>query len=269
MKPFVKWAGGKTLVYKNTSEFFPKTFGTYYEPFLGGGSVFFNLAPKSAVIADVNVSLINCYEQIRDNPSSVINILNGFKANISKDFYLKIRKDFNKNPIEKTARKAAEFVFLNKMCFNGLFRVNKKGEFNVPFGNGASRRCIFEKDNLFEISKHLNINNINISTLDFRKTIAKAKYGDFIYADPPYLVKDGSFTSYNADGFGKKDYTDLIECLIVASKRGVKIVVSNSIDDDNLFSGFTKNTIERRTSVSGHVRVRIKTPEYVYTMGAF
>lgn len=264
MKPFLKWAGGKTLVYNATSQFFPKEFNTYIEPFLGGGAVYFNLAPKKAILSDINTSLINCYLSIKNSPEELMSELNVIGPKASKEFYLETRNSFNENPNELSIEKAAQFIFLNKTCFNGIFRVNKSGKFNVPYGDNRLK-IFFEKENILEITNSFK-ENIQILNQDFRKTVLMAKEGDFIYLDPPYQVKSDSFTSYTAGGFSNKDREDLTECLYIADKKGVKIVLSNS--KDNYFGDseiFNKSVIERGTSVSGYTKVRIKTPEYIYT----
>ena len=265
MKPYIKWAGGKNSVLNNTKKFFPPKYDTYIEPFLGGGAVLFGVAPKKAIISDINTSLINTYVLIRDDPSRLLNALGGLKDNITKESYMDVRNSFNSNPTEKSVEKAAEFIFLNKTCFNGLFRVNKKGEFNVPYGKRILNFDLDYVSNILEISKYLNTNDVQILNQDFREVIKMASSNDMLYLDPPYLVNPKSFTGYTSGGFTRHDYVDLINHVGEAKVRGANAVISNSMEDIEIFGSMNKNVIDRRTSISGFSNVRIKSAEYVYT----
>ena len=193
MKPFIKYAGGKRSVFAATSLFFPSTqqYDRYVEPFLGGGSVLLGLAPHNFVAADIIDPLMNTYTQIRDNPEGVMSALDEMQAKYSKDFFMETRKAYNSHR-DNDAVLAATFIFLNKTCFNGLYRVNSKGEFNVPFGHKPNCPTLYERENLLQISEFLKRGKLN--TADFRETMSTCGERDFIYLDPPY-IHDGGFIS--------------------------------------------------------------------------
>jgi DNA adenine methylase len=225
--PFLKWAGGKKQSLFQFNEFFPEKdqYERYIEPFVGGGAVFFYLDPKKAIIADLNKDLINAYRMIKKDVNLVIKELDYFKKNHSKDFFLSIRKKFNNDDFD-SFKKAAGLIYLNKTCFNGLYRVNKKGEFNVPFANHKDFN--FNIENLTSINKILK--NTIIKSGSFVNVLSYAKKGDFIYLDPPYhpLNKTSSFTTYTKKGFLKNDQEELVRVFKKLDKRGCKIMLSNS-----------------------------------------
>ncbi len=229
-KPFVKWVGGKRQLLKQFSsmglyppdEFDPNK-DTYFEPFVGGGAVFFDLLPKKAVLSDMNLELVTTYIVIRDNVESLIKLLKTYKYD--KDFFLKIRA----KKIEKLSdlQIAARFIYLNRTCFNGLYRVNGKGEFNVPFGS-YNNPSICDAVNLRKVS--LSLAKVEIKHQDYKEVLKKAKKGDFIYFDPPYypVSKTASFTSYTKDVFLDKEQIELRDTFVELHKRGCFVMLSNS-----------------------------------------
>ncbi len=231
-RPFVKWAGGKGQLLERLGRHFPKDFGTYYEPFLGGGAVFFHLIhnhPKfDAVLSDTNAELITTYQVIKDQVDDLIELLKTHRANYRiapEDYYYSVRATEPQGDIEKAAR----LIFLNKTCFNGLYRVNSKGKFNVPCGWFLDP-SIFDEQNLQAVSAVLRWSNARLLVADYRQATKDAKAGDFIYFDPPYLPKSptSSFTCYTAGGFTIADQKRLASWSIELSQRGCRILLSNS-----------------------------------------
>jgi len=224
-QPFVKWAGGKRSIINDLLDNKPNEFNHYFEPFVGGGALFFTLYDRKeitkATISDINLDLILTYSVIQKDPEILVEKLQVHKDNNNKEYFYKIRKQHDiKNPIEKAAR----FLYLNKTCYNGLFRVNQKGEFNVPFGK-YSNPNIVDKNNIFACNHALR--GIDIQLGDFNKI--KPKKGDFVYFDPPYHpTKSDSFTSYTKLDFREEDQRKLKDLANKLSSKGVQIMLSNS-----------------------------------------
>ena len=229
-KPFVKWVGGKRQLLKQfrlmklypPEKFNPKT-GRYFEPFVGGGAVFFDLLPEKAFLSDLNNDLIITYNVIKSNLAKLITSLK--KHKIDKEHFLKVRakKSNDLSDVEIASR----FIFLNRTCFNGMYRVNSRGEFNVPFGK-YTNPLICDEQNLRRVSKALQ--NVEIKHQDYKEVLKKAKKGDFIYFDPPYypISKTSSFTAYTNDAFLDKEQLELRDTFITLSKRGCFVMLSNS-----------------------------------------
>lgn len=236
VKPFLKWAGGKRQLQKVLRENMPtqwdRTTQSYFEPFIGGGAMFFDLQPQRATISDRNPQLINCYEVVRDNVDELIAELKQHKN--EESYYYDLRSwDRNdtltkKNPVESAAR----IIFLNKTCYNGLFRVNASGQFNVPFGRYENPNIV-ETDVLKAVSEYLSTNKINILNEDFQAAVSEAKKGDFIYFDPPYdpVSTTASFTSYYVDKFDRNEQERLKKVVDELSDRGCYILLSNAYTD--------------------------------------
>ncbi|MFC1644948.1 DNA adenine methylase [Patescibacteria group bacterium] len=229
-KPFVKWVGGKRQLLKQfkTLGFYPPDHfdaesATYFEPFVGGGAVFFDLLPQSAVLSDWNGELVITYNVIKDDVEKLIESLKVHKN--EKEYFLDMRaKDLSElSDVEVASR----FIYLNRTCFNGMYRVNKSGGFNVPFGK-QKNPLICDEDNLRKVSAILE--NVNISKRDYRDVLKDARKGDFIYFDPPYypLNKTSSFTSYTADGFLEKEQQELRDTYFELHKKGCFVMLSNS-----------------------------------------
>lgn len=225
-EPFIKWAGGKNQMLDQYSSFFPTKYNKYIEPFIGGGAVFFHLKPNKAILSDLNQDLMDCYAVIKNNTKKLIEILKEYQARHSKDLFVELREQYNKNMLSRIKR-AATFIYLNKTGFNGLHRVNSKGEFNVPFGK-YKNPSIFDETNLLAVSKLLK--NAELYTMTFEKVLDYAEPNDFIYFDPPYypLNETSKFTSYNKNIFLEKEQEKLAEIFRILDKRGCKIMLSNS-----------------------------------------
>lgn len=231
LKPFTKWTGGKRQLLNDLLDLMPNKYNTYYEPFVGGGALFFELSPKKAVINDLNSDLINAYKVIRDDCEGLIKILIIHSQNNSKDYYLEIRSVDRDSRYENMTdvEKAARFIYMLRVNFNGLYRVNSKNQFNVPYGRYKNPKIV-DEELLFNISEYLNSGDILIKNDDFKNVVKDAQEGDFVYFDPPYIPisETSSFTSYTQDGFGLKEQKDLRDCLVELTKRKVKVMISNS-----------------------------------------
>jgi DNA adenine methylase len=235
-KPFVKWAGGKRQLLTAILRHVPKAYETYHEPFLGGGAVFFALSPPKSFLSDSNLRLVRCYKGIRNHVGEVISLLKEFKK--TRSFFLEMRdRDVD---TREDAEVAAWFIFMNKMGFNGLYRVNSKNQFNVPFGDNK-RSQIFDEENLRACSRALA--KAEVECEDFSAVEGRAKPGDLVYFDPPYvpLSATSSFTSYTAKGFTPKDQTALRDLALRLKQKDVRVILSNSstartLYQDDLFS---------------------------------
>ena len=231
-KPFVKWVGGKRQLMQELENNFPKQFGTYHEPFLGGGAVMFNLLTKkpqlSCNVSDFNSDLILAYVTIRDKLGKLIESLESHSKNYHKDpveYYYQVRQQEPKQQIEKVSR----LLFLNKTCFNGLYRVNKKGKFNVPLGRYTNPNIV-NKENLTAVSKILKSKKIKISCRDFEAVLDDAKKDDLVYFDPPYqpVSNTANFTSYTHRDFTEDDLERLAGLGDQLNSKGCHVLLSNS-----------------------------------------
>ena len=231
-KPFVKWVGGKRQLMQDLENNFPKQFTTYHEPFLGGGAVMFNLLTKksqlSCNVSDFNSDLILAYVTIRDKLEKLIESLENHSKNYHKnstEYYYEVRKQEPKQQIEKVSR----LLFLNKTCFNGLYRVNKKGQFNVPLGRYTNPNIV-NKENLTAVSKILQSKKIKISCRDFEAVLGDAKKGDLVYFDPPYqpVSSTANFTSYTHRDFTEEDLERLAKLADQLHSKGCYVLLSNS-----------------------------------------
>ncbi|WP_337527578.1 DNA adenine methylase [Anaerotignum faecicola] len=232
MSPFLKWAGGKTQLLEPIAARIPETYNRYFEPFIGGGAVFLSLAPSQAFINDINRQLINLYRQIKENPDAVIKIVNTLDAKpCNKEFYYTIREHFNKKISSNSfdAECAAFMIWLNKHCYNGLYRVNKKGLFNVPYNNKVNGKSI-DENNLRTISSYLQKSDVTINCLDFEAFCQDVRSGDFVYFDSPYIPESATanFTSYTTNGFSFTDHERLAALFKYLDKIGAKLLLSNN-----------------------------------------
>ena len=229
-KPFVKWVGGKRQLlaqFRRLNLYPPEKFdirtGRYFEPFVRGGAVFFDLLPEKGFLSDLNKELVTTYNVIKNDVEKLIASLKKHKTD--KEYFLKIRAQDPKTLSDLAV--ASRFIFLNRTCFNGLYRVNSKGGFNVPYGK-YNNPLICDEGNLIKVSKSLQ--NIEIKHQDYKEVLRNAKKGDFIYFDPPYypVSKTASFTSYTAEGFLDKEQIELRDTALELHKRGCFVMLSNS-----------------------------------------
>ena len=231
-KPFVKWAGGKRQLIPILNENLPKTFGTYYEPFIGGGALLFHILTErdgqKCSISDLNSDLVLAYTTIRNRIDDLISSLKSHEKNYRKDsksYYYSVRESNPRSEIEKTSR----LLFLNRTCFNGLYRVNSKGKFNVPLGRYTNPNIVNE-DNLRSVSAILQASKVSIKCRDFEAVLRDAKKGDLVYFDPPYQpVSDtANFTSYTNKDFTDSDLERLADLCNKLDSKGCKVLLSNS-----------------------------------------
>ncbi|PKO84996.1 MAG: DNA methyltransferase [Betaproteobacteria bacterium HGW-Betaproteobacteria-11] len=220
--PFLKWAGGKRWLSDRIVELANSIAGKYIEPFLGGGAVFFALKPGEALLSDVNPELINAYRAIRSDPNKLYSLLRIHQARHSKEYYYSIRTYRPRCEY----RKAARFIYLNRTCWNGLYRVNLSGQFNVPIGTKSA--VLMPTDDWSALSALLN--SVQLICGDFEDSIAQAKEGDLVFADPPYTVKHNlnGFIKYNDSLFSWCDQIRLRDALVSAKCRGARVIVTNA-----------------------------------------
>ena len=263
-KPFVKWAGGKRQLIPILNQNLPESFGTYYEPFLGGGALLFHILTdkngQKCSISDLNSDLVLAYTTIRDRIDSLIASLKNHEKNYQKNsesYYYSIRESNPRSEIEKTSR----LIFLNRTCFNGLYRVNSKGKFNVPLGKYTNPNIVNE-ENLYAVSNILQSSRISIKCRDFEAVLRDAKKGDLIYFDPPYqpVSATANFTSYTNKDFTYDDLTRLAELCLKLDSRGCNVLLSNS-DSKEVTDIFAKNPwkitrIEANRSINSNSKKR-------------
>lgn len=250
-KPFVKWAGGKSQILPQLIARLPEKFGTYFEPFVGGGALFFAISPERAVLSDLNPELINAYVMVRDNVEAIIRELK--KLRYEEEMYYEWRNadralNFSRwSPV----RRAVRFLYLNRICFNGLYRVNSRGEFNVPFGR-YSNPVICQAEILRSCSEALQGQTIEESS--FENILVSVKKGDFVYLDPPYIPvsKTANFTSYVAGGFDESLQKRLSEFCRTLDSLGVHFLLSNAHHEtiEELYDGFQIEKILARRAIN-------------------
>ena len=263
MQPFLKWPGGKRWFVSNYHQIFPQEYNAYFEPFLGGGSAFFYLMPQQATISDINRDLINTYRVMARNPRQLRALLEEHQENHNAEHYYNVR---NAVPVDTISR-AARFLYLNRTCFNGMYRVNRNGDFNVPIG---TREHFVDDAEMFEEYSQV-LRNAHIRSQDFVKTIRGAGEGDLIFADPPYTIahNQNSFIKYNERLFSWRDQTRLLNALVKAKGRGAIIVATNALypqlEEMYQENGFYTHSLSRFSSISGNANGRGKQEELLIT----
>ena len=263
-KPFVKWAGGKRQLIPILNENLPKTFGTYYEPFIGGGALLFHMLTErdgqKCSISDLNSDLVLAYTTIRDRIDDLISSLKSHEKNYRKDsksYYYSVRESNPRSEIEKTSR----LLFLNRTCFNGLYRVNSKGKFNVPLGRYTNPNIVNE-DNLRSVSAILQASKVSIKCRDFEAVLRDVKKGDLVYFDPPYQpVSDtANFTSYTNKDFTDSDLERLADLCNKLDSKGCKVLLSNSdskqVSDMFSTKSWKVNKIQANRSINSNSKKR-------------
>ncbi|HEL2437989.1 TPA: DNA adenine methylase [Streptococcus suis] len=270
LQPFTKWTGGKRQLLPVIKSLMPDNYNSYFEPFIGGGAVFFELIPKKAIINDFNSELINCYRQIKDNPQKLIELLVEHQKNNSKDYYLELRsvdRDDRIHAMTDTER-AARIMYMLRVDFNGLYRVNSKNQFNVPYGRYKNPKIV-DSDLILSISQYLNKNNIEILTGDFEKAVEDVGAGDFVYFDPPYipLSETSAFTSYTHEGFSYEEQVRLRDVFRKLDKKGAYVMLSNSSSPlvEELYKGFNIHKVEATRTNGAKVSSRGKISEFIVT----
>ncbi|MBD5155569.1 MAG: Dam family site-specific DNA-(adenine-N6)-methyltransferase [Oscillibacter sp.] len=249
MQPFLKWPGGKRWLISNYRHIFPTEYNCYFEPFLGGGSAFFSMMPQRAMISDINAALINTYHVMKRTPAQLRNLLVQHQEQHSIIHYYAVRAAIPEDRIEQAAR----FLYLNRTCFNGMYRVNRLGEFNVPIGT----KLRFTDDIQFFEEYSAALQNAHIRKQDFVTAIHNAGDGDFIFADPPYTIahNQNAFIKYNERIFSWTDQRRLLNALIRARDRGATILATNANypDIQQMYAdhNFYTRPLRRFSSISG------------------
>lgn len=271
-KPFVKWAGGKRQIIDKLLKLIPDEFNTYYEPFVGGGALLFELSPKKAVINDSNKELMNVYKTIADDKGyeETLKLLNTYEKKHDESFFYKIRnldKDQKKFAKLSNVEHAARTVYLNKSCFNGLYRVNRKGEFNVPF-NKKLKVNTYDGQNMTLAYVYFQTNDIKMLSCDFEEAVKDAKKGDFIYFDPPYDSENSdTFNSYTEIGFGKDEQIRLAKVYKDLSDRGCYVMLSNHNTTliNELYQDFNIHVVTAKRNINSKGTKRGKVEEVIIT----
>ncbi|HGR7585457.1 TPA: DNA adenine methylase, partial [Streptococcus pneumoniae] len=270
LQPFTKWTGGKRQLLPVIRELMPKTYNRYFEPFVGGGALFFDLAPKDAVINDFNAELINCYQQIKDNPQELIEILKVHQEYNSKEYYLDLRSADRDERIDMMSevQRAARILYMLRVNFNGLYRVNSKNQFNVPYGRYKNPKIV-DEELISAISVYLNNNQLEIKVGDFEKAIVDVRTGDFVYFDPPYipLSETSAFTSYTHEGFSFADQVRLRDAFKRLSDTGAYVMLSNSSSAlvEELYKDFNIHYVEATRTNGAKSSSRGKISEIIVT----
>lgn len=268
-KPFLKWAGGKRQLLPQFEACFPAGFKRYIEPFVGGGAVFFYLwntgkLPREVFLFDNNEELINVYRMVRDKVDDLIRLLAAHQERHDRDYYYRIRGLDRQNVRLAAEEKAARTVYLNKTCYNGLYRVNRRGQFNVPMGRYKNPQILSEK---VLRAAHIALQGATIETLDFRKIINRAEPGDFFYFDPPYdpLSKTASFTAYTAGSFKDEDQQALAQVFGQLTAKGCLCMLSNSCTPFilELYKDFRIEMVQAKRAVNSDAKGRGIIPEVV------
>jgi DNA adenine methylase len=270
-KPFLKWVGGKSKVLPQLRDFFPANFNVYFEPFVGGGAVFFGIVVTKATINDINESLIGAYVNVRDNVDLLIKSLQTIQAayykldpDLQKDMFYKFRDEYNQLQDKNALRKSSLLIFLNKTCFNGMYRENRSGGFNVPFGK-HTHPTICDENSLRQVSSFLQ--KTKILSGSYNDALVSAKGGDFVYLDPPYypLNKTSSFTSYSEGDFLEKEQIELKACFDALTKKGCKVMMSNSNTEfiRELYKEYRQESVMVARSINANGSGRSKISEIV------
>lgn len=266
--PFIKWAGGKQNLAKHVIRRLPDEIDTYYEPMVGGGAILIRMRGKfqRAVISDTNPEVVNAWRAVKKDVKKLIQALRRPKFKYEKETFLKIRAQ-NPDKLSPVGR-AARFIYLNKTCFNGLYRVNSQGQFNVPFGKYKDP-VICDAENLQAVSQLLK--NVKILDKDFEAACKEAGKGDAIYFDPPYMPvsKTSNFTGYTADGFNDQEHERLARVFEKAGDRGVRVVLTNSVAPGvmELFGKFDYDQQDGNRSIGGPADYRGKAGEVIVFHG--
>lgn len=235
--PVLKWVGGKRQLISDIEPLIPKRISTYVEPFVGGGAVLFHLQPKKAIINDYNQELMNVYQVIKDKPNELIEVLKEHKELNSEDYFYEVRSLDRSEDFERLSnvKKAGRIIYLNKTCYNGLFRVNRAGFFNTPYGR-YKNPSIVDEVTIKAVSNYFNSANIKFLTGDYKEALKRLRRGAFVYFDPPYMPisSSSSFTGYTEHGFDYEKQVELRDECLKLHNRGVRFLQSNSYSPEIL-----------------------------------
>jgi len=256
-EPILKWAGGKRQLLSEILPLIPNNINRYYEPFLGAGAVLLELEPSRAIVNDINSELINVYYVIRDNPEALIELLFHYNSNHSRELYYETRnldRDVNAFNQLSNIEKAARTVYLNRTCFNGLYRVNRHGQFNTPMGHNSSIQIV-NPEGIRSISTYLNNNDIQILNTDYRSASRWMRRNDFIFLDPPYYpIRPDSFVRYDASVFNINEQVELKLFCDSLNGRGIRFLQTNSdcIEVRELYNNYNLLTVNVQRSINAN-----------------
>lgn len=265
LQPVLRWAGGKRLLSKRITCHFPKTFGKYYEPFLGGAAVFLESLPERAALSDANPRLIDFYKTLASHPVELINEAKrlekeyNFAGDLQADMFADYRRLFNSTDLG-TIEKSAVLLLLNRTCFNGLYRENRSGQFNVPHDKSKRKVALVDEANFFGVSEALR--GAELSSSDYSSSLQKARDGDLVYLDPPYypVSRTSRFSDYSQNGFTEIDHLRLLDTASQLAKRGVVVIISNSntewVRTEYKKRGFELHSITAKRSLSSKAQSR-------------
>lgn len=265
--PVVKWVGGKRQLLDDLTPLFPKCVTSYCEPFLGGGAVLFKLQPNIAYVNDINSELIQMYEVIRDNVDELITAL-GEHPNEEEHFYSVRDWDRNKEQYEQLTKvqRAARIIYLNKTCYNGLFRVNNAGEFNTPFGHYKNPNIV-NAPTLKAVSAYFQKAKLTFSSVDYAEVLANVAKGTFVYLDPPYdpVSDTANFTGYTKGGFDRSEQIRLRQCCDELNRRGIKFMLSNSATDfiREQYAAYNITIVKAKRAINSNAAKRGQVDEVV------
>ncbi|MBI1902152.1 MAG: Dam family site-specific DNA-(adenine-N6)-methyltransferase [Planctomycetia bacterium] len=253
-RAFLKWAGSKRSLLPELVPILPTCFRTYREPFLGSGSLFFLLEPERAVLSDSCADLIATFAAVRDNVDAVVQYLRPMRPDRERFYQLR------SHPSRGRFKRAAEFIYMNKVCWNGLYRVNSQGRFNVPYGQPRPACRIADPENLRACARLLRTPSVRLSCCDFENTLATAKPGDLVYLDPPYVTRhnNNGFVDYNENLFSWQDQERLARLACELAREGVHVIVSNAHHDDllDLYPGFARLRLLRASTLAASATYR-------------
>lgn len=265
-RPFVKWVGGKRQLLNVLEEAAPKKFGHYFEPFVGGGAFLFFQRPKQATISDLNAELINAYKIIRDDVEALLRSLRTHKNEEDYFYFVRGKNLEAMTPVQRASR----FIYLNKTCFNGLYRENRQGQFNAPFGRYENPN-IADRENLLAVNKYFSESRVNIHCRSYQAVLDEAKSGDFVYFDPPYipLTVTANFTSYTSGGFSGVDQKELASLFAELARKNVYVMLSNSNTPmiHELYKGFRIQSVEAARAINCKGSKRGRKPNEVLIRG--
>lgn len=263
-KPFLKWPGGKRWLVPYVHKLLSKqTYNRYFEPFLGGGAIFFGLQPETAILSDINADLVNTYLQVKEKPHELLERLKSIP--VEKETYLRLRETEPIDPVEKAVR----FLYLNRTAFGGMYRLNQEGHFNVPYGGGQRTPAPLWQDNLL-ITAAATLKGATIITTDFEEVLREAGQGDLVYCDPTYTVthSNNGFLRYNERNFSWSDQKRLARVSREASARGATILISNAFHYEiaALYRDATIYMLERRSLLCPVASKRQVVQEYLFVL---
>lgn len=255
VNPILKWVGGKRQLLSDIMPLISKNYSTYVEPFVGGGAVIFELQPKKAIINDLNAELINVYKVVRDYPDELIKELEIHALNNNSDYFYEIRgmdREQDYNELDEI-KKAARIIYLNKTCYNGLYRVNSAGQFNSPYGKYKNPKIV-DSTTIKAMSKFLNQKGIKICQGDYKEVLKGLRKGAFVYLDPPYMPisSSSSFTGYTEGGFSYQKQVELKQECDKLAKKGISFLQSNSDCPEirELYSDYTILTVKAKRNIN-------------------